>query len=326
MTPHTLEDQLVKYLTDAHSIEQQALAQMRSAPKLAEDPALSQAFAAHLTETEQHERLVRIRLEARGARPATVKDLVGTVTGKGFVLFAASQPDTAGKLVVHAFSYEHMEGAAYRLLALLAERLADHETLAVVQPIERQEREMGERLEGLFDQAVEASLRALDPHDLEEQLDKYLADAHAIEQQSVELLGRGPKLAGNPELATAYESHLLESQGHRRMLESRLEARGAKPSKLKDAAMRLGALNWGAFFAAQPDTPAKLAAFAYAFEHLEIGSYEMLRRVADRARDRETGQLAEQILREERSAAQLIWALFDEALEASLREQSLSVR
>lgn len=34
--------------------------------------------------------------------------------------------------------------------------------------------------------------------------------------------------------------------------------------------------------AAQPDTPPKLAGFAYALEHLEIGSYELLRRVAER--------------------------------------------
>ena len=31
-----------------------------------------------------------------------------------------------------------------------------------------------------------------------------------------------------------------------------------------------GCLNLGAFFSAQPDTPAKLAGFAFAFAHLEI--------------------------------------------------------
>ena len=31
---------------------------------------------------------------------------------------------------------------------------------------------------------------------------------------------------------------------------------------------------------AQPNTPAKLAGFAFAFEHLEIAAYELLRRVA----------------------------------------------
>ena len=326
MTPNSLQDQLIKYLTDVHAIEQQALAQLRGAPKLADDAALSDAFARHLTETEQHERLVRERLEQLGASPATVKDLAGALTGKGFAAFAAAQPDTPGKLVAHAFSYEHMEQATYELLALLAKRMEDRRTAELAERIGAQEREMGMRLEGLFDRAVEASLRALEPHDLEEQLDKYLADAHAIEQQAIQLLRKSPKLAGDNELATAYAEHLAETEGHRRGLEERLQARGSKPSKLKDAALRLGALNWGAFFAAQPDTPAKLAAFAYAFEHLEIGAYELLRRTAERDGDRETVQLAERIVTEERAAAQRIHSLFAPALEASLREQQLSVR
>lgn len=326
MTPQTPQEQLVKYLTDVHAIEQQALAQMRSAPELAGEPALSAAFSRHLTETEEHERLVRERLRALGAHPATVKDVAGILTGKGFVAFAAAQPDTPGKLVAHAFSYEHMEEAAYKLLALLAERLDDPATLALARRIGEQEREMAKRLEGLFDQAAEASLQALDPHDLEDQLDAYLADAHAIEEQAAQLLGKGPKLAGDPALASAYEQHLAETKGHRKALEARLEARGAKPSKLKDAALRVGALNWGAFFAAQPDTPAKLAGFAFAFEHLEVAAYELLRRTAERARDRETAQVAQRIVTEERAAAELIRSLFPRALDASLREQQLAIR
>lgn len=82
--------------------------------------------------------------------------------------------------------------------------------------------------------------------------------------------------------------------------------------------MRLGALNWGAFFKAQPDTPAKLAGFNYAFEHLEIAAYEELKRVADRAGDQETVRIAERIEGEERAAANAIAALWDPALHASL--------
>src|SRR6266542_4820897 len=74
---------------------------------------------------------------------------------------------------------------------------------------------------------------------------------------------------------------------------------GGSPSRLKDAAMRAGALNWGMFFQAQPDTPHKLAAFAYAFEHLEIAAYEQLKRVAARAGDEATVELADQILAQE---------------------------
>jgi ferritin-like metal-binding protein YciE len=95
---------------------------------------------------------------------------------------------------------------------------------------------------------------------------------------------------------------------------------------LKDAMLRLGALNWGTFFAAQPDTPAKLAAFSYAFEHLEIASYELLRRVAARTGDSQTQATAEAILGDERAAAATIHAAFNQALDPSLEAQGVGAR
>jgi ferritin-like metal-binding protein YciE len=169
-------------------------------------------------------------------------------------------------------------------------------------------------------------LRALQPDDIGEQLNKYLADAHAIEGQSIQLLEKGPELAGSSQLAAAYADHLAETRQHQLLIEERLQARGGAPSKIKDAALRLGALNWGAFFQAQPDTPAKLAAFAYAVEHLEIGGYEQLRRVARRAGDSDTEQVAERILAQENEAAERVHSQFAGALEASLREQGVAAR
>jgi ferritin-like metal-binding protein YciE len=78
---------------------------------------------------------------------------------------------------------------------------------------------------------------------------------------------------------------------------------GGSRSIIKDAAMRIGALKWGTFFLGHPDTPGKLACFAYAFEHLEIGGYEQLRRVAERAGDQGTVDMATAILAEERATA-----------------------
>ena len=117
----SVDEQLTKYLTDAHSIEQQALVQM----KLAGDPEIAAAFDEHLTETEGHEALVRERLEARDASLSVVRHVAGWVTGGGFALFAKFNPDTPGKLVTHAYSYEHMELAAYDLLTRIAERAQD---------------------------------------------------------------------------------------------------------------------------------------------------------------------------------------------------------
>lgn len=78
------------------------------------------------------------------------------------------------------------------------------------------------------------------------------------------------------------------------------------------------------FLASQQDTPAKLAGFAYAFEHLEIATYELLRRVAQRAGDNATVAAVNRILPEERAAAERIRGLFAESLQASL-EQSATI-
>jgi ferritin-like metal-binding protein YciE len=323
MAPNDLDEQLIKYLTDAHSIEVQALEQMKRAPDLAGDPTISQQFSQHLTETEQQERMVRERLQELGAGPSKLKDIAGKVTGIGFALFAKFNPDTPGKLVAHAFSYEHMELAAYDLLSRVADRAGDTGTATMARQIEEQERAMAMRLSGDFDLAVEAALREVSPDDIGEQLGKYLADAHAIEAQAIQLLDKGASIAGTPELSAAFEQHLTETHEHQSLIKGRLDARGASTNRLKDAALSLGALNWGGFFGAQPDTPAKLAGFSYAFEHLEIGSYELLRRVAHRAGDSETVRIAEQILAQERAAAERIYSLFEPALEAALGAQGV---
>jgi ferritin-like metal-binding protein YciE len=75
MTPSDLQEQLTKYLTDVHAIEQQALAQMHVAPGLAGDEQIAQAFSLHLSETEEHEHLIHELLSARGASPSKVKDV-----------------------------------------------------------------------------------------------------------------------------------------------------------------------------------------------------------------------------------------------------------
>jgi ferritin-like metal-binding protein YciE len=320
----TIDEQLTKHLADVHSIEEQALQQLRTAPDIAGDDELARVFRDHLAETEDQERRVRERLAARGADPSKTKDLVARVGGIGMLLFAKSQPDTPGKLAAHAYSYEHMELAAYDLLALVAERAGDAETAGVARSIREQEAAMAERLAANFDRAVAASLRDLDPGDLGEQLAKYLADAHAIENQAIRLLQAGPAIAGESELARLFARHLEETRGQQERVAARLEAHGSSPSRLKDAVMRIGGLNLGGFFAAQPgDTPAKLAGFAFAFEHLEIGAYEQLKRVAHHAGDFETAQVAEEIIREERAAATAIREQFGAVVDASLEGQAV---
>jgi ferritin-like metal-binding protein YciE len=314
MRKPSTEEQLVAYLTDAHSIEEQALVQMRRAAGLGGDDRLAAAFDEHLVETERHEHLVRGRLEAHDADPSRLKDLAGKAGGWGMLLFARTQPDTPGKLTAHAYSYEHMELAAYELLGRAAIAVGDEETASTARTIAAEEGQMGARLQGLFDAAVEASLRDLPNEDLDQQLNGYLADAHALEQQALQLLEAGPKLVDDDGLARFFEAHLEQSRRHSRLVSDRLGARDGGASKLKDLALRAGGLNLGAFFGAQPDTTPKLAGFAYAFEHLEIAAYELLKRVAVRAGDSATAEMAETILAEERAAARDVASTWDRTM------------
>ena len=321
--PDTVEDQLTKHLTDAHSIEVQALAQLRRAPDIAGDDVLAGIYREHLAETKEHERLVRARLDARGADPSNLKDLAGRAGGVAMILFARANPDTPGKLAAHAFSYEHMELAAYDLLALVADRAGDEETAALARTIREQEAAMAQRLADNFDRSVDASLAKVEPDDLEEQLVKYLADAHAIEAQGIQLLEQGPQIVGEPGLARIFAEHLEETRSHQARLEARLEAHGGSRNALQDALLRLGGLNIGGFFGAQPDTPAKLAGFAVAFEHIEIGGQEQLKRVAARAGDDETVRIVEGMLVDERAQAERIRGRFEAAVEAALEQRDI---
>jgi ferritin-like metal-binding protein YciE len=326
MPDRSIDEQLTKYLTDVHSIEVQALAQMKAAPDIAGDERLAAVFREHLDETREQERLVEQALETRGADTSALKDIAGRVGGWAMIAFARLNPDTPGKLTAHAFSYEHMEVAAYALLARAAERAGDQTVADLAHTIGAQERAMAERLAANFDVAVEASLREKDADGIEEELVSYLTDAHAIEAQALQLLQTGPPIAGFDQLAEVFRDHLEETREQQRLVEERLRAHDAKPSRFQNTGMRIGGLNIGGFFGVQPDTPVKLAGFAFAFEHLEIAGYELLRRVAERAGDPDTVAVAQRIAAEERAAAERIAGTWDAAIDTALRGLTASSR
>jgi ferritin-like metal-binding protein YciE len=321
MTPLDLAAQVTKYLTDLHAIELQALEQMRLAPRVAHDPGLAAIFMEHFDETAEHERLVREQLERRGASPSVAKDVAGRVGGWGMILFARLNPDAPGKLAMHAYSYEHMELAAYELLRRVAEHAGDDGVRDLAVRIGGEERAMADRLDARWDRAVDASLREKDTEATRGEIVKYLRDAYALEAQAIQFLQAGPGIAAFEELAAVFADHLEQSREHQRLVAERLVALGSAPGRVQAIAMRSGALNLGLFFKAQPDPLVKLAGFAYAFEALECGAYELLARTAMRAGDEETAALAERILAEERAAGERIAGTWDAAVAAALREQ-----
>ena len=156
--------------------------------------------------------------------------------------------------------------------------------------------------------------------DAQQQVVKYLNDVYALEEQSIEMLKKAVQIAGDPDLSQLYRGHLNDSRDHQRYVKQRLEAMGESESKLKGYAAKIAALGLGLSAKAMPDTPGRLAAVAFAFAHLEIASYELLRLVAERAGDTETVELADRILPVERQAAELIEKNFPLAVERSVGE------
>ena len=241
----TPDARLLDYLSDLYSIEQQALAQLRTAPDLAGEPTLAAAFRDHLAETERQAERVRERLEAHGGSPGRVKDAVMRLGGKGFLLFARVQPDTPGKLCAHAHSYEAFEWAGYEMLLRAAERAGDETTAGAARAIRDEERAMQERIAATFEAVADASLGEKEGDEIDRALVHYLADAHALEAQAIQLLDKGSEIGGSPELRRLYAGHLVESREHARRVDERLEALGGDHSTVKDTALRAAALNWG---------------------------------------------------------------------------------
>lgn len=161
MSAETIDQQLVKYLTDLHSTEVNALAQLKTGAENAGDPQLAEAFRSHLVETEEQERLISERLSAHDASPSTLKDLAQKGGAMATGAMAKAAPDTTGKLAIEAFAFEHLEIASYRMLRVVAREAGDEETVQVAEKILAQEEAAAEKLDGLLDQVAAYDIEQL---------------------------------------------------------------------------------------------------------------------------------------------------------------------
>jgi ferritin-like metal-binding protein YciE len=154
MAADDLQEQIVKYLTDVHSTEENAASQLRSGAEAVQDEQLAQVLRQHLTETEEHERLVRERLEALDSSPSRLKDAAQKgIAAMGGAMSGAA-PDTTGKIAIQAFATEHLEIASYRSLRAVALQAGDSETAAMAERILVDEQAAAQKLDGLLEQAA----------------------------------------------------------------------------------------------------------------------------------------------------------------------------
>ena len=315
---NTASQELVRFLDDMYSVEQQAIAQLVSAPALAGDKRFSNDLRRHFAETEQHLKLMRERLWAHQKSTSVIKTAVMKAGGKGFLLFALTQPETSGKLAAHSYSYEAMEWAGYEILRRFAQAADDQQTVDVSLTIRDQESAMMERLERDFDAAEEVSHRNVPPEKMPEHLRRHLREAHALETQSANFVKRARETVVDSSFQEVCEENLRKSSEHAKALERTLNSLGAKPSRIEDSTLGVGGWNWSLFFNLHVDRPVKVAGFAYAHEHLKTAGYELLQRTAKRAQDADIGALCENFIREQREMAERVANTFDSVVKTTL--------
>jgi ferritin-like metal-binding protein YciE len=160
---------------------------------------------------------------------------------------------------------------------------------------------------------------------LEEQLVKYIDEAHAMEQNVLRMLDSMIGTTSDPQMKRALERHRKQTEQQAERLEARLQAHGATPSKVKEAGGILGALMKGVVDAARTDSAGRNARDGFATEHMEIASYELLERVAKLAGDKETAAVARQNREEEEAMARSIAAKWKKVVELSLKEEGIRV-
>jgi ferritin-like metal-binding protein YciE len=171
----------------------------------------------------------------------------------------------------------------------------------------------------------EFELRRVGMPDLQSQLVKHIDEAHALEQTVARMLDGLIASADDPEVIDRLEHHKLETQRHESTMRRRLEAHGAQPSMVRQAAGMLEALMKMPLDLVRGERSGRTARDVYTTEHLEIASYELLRRVAERAGDEETAAACRAILEEERAMASFIEENWDRFAQQSLREAGVTV-
>ena len=160
---------------------------------------------------------------------------------------------------------------------------------------------------------------------LKAQLLKHIDEAHAMEQNVLRMLDGMISTTDDPEILDALEHHKLQTQNHADRMAERLEAHDVEPSTVKQIGGVLGALAKMPLDFVRGEKAGRNARDGYATEHLEIASYELLWRIAQKAGDEVTAQAAQEIIAEEQAMAALLEQNWDKFAELSLIEEGVTV-
>jgi len=158
---------------------------------------------------------------------------------------------------------------------------------------------------------------------LQRKLIDYVEDAHAMEQNVSRMLDSMMATTDDPEITEMLRHHKEETERHEQRLRERLEALGAGTSARKQAQTIATALMKGAADQVRGDQAGKNARDGYVSEHMEIAVYQLLERLAERAGDTETAEVARHNRADDEAMAQKIDSNWDKFLELTLAENDI---
>src|SRR5918999_694543 len=160
---------------------------------------------------------------------------------------------------------------------------------------------------------------------LQEKLADYIEDAHAMEQNDFKMIDCIISTTDDPEVKEMLEDHKRETEEHERRLRERLDAMGRGTSARKQAQAVGAALLKGVGDKARGDKAGKNARDGYTAEHMEIAAYQLLERLAERAGDSETAEVASQNRAEEEEMARKIDTNWDRFVDLTLADNDIRV-
>jgi ferritin-like metal-binding protein YciE len=140
-----------------------------------------------------------------------------------------------------------------------------------------------------------------------------------MEQTVLRMLDSMIRTTQDPEISRALEQHKQTTREHIQRLEQRLKMHGSSPSRRRHAGGIVGARLKSVVDVARRDKAGRNARDGFVTEQLEIASYELLERIARKAGDEQTAQVARQNRTEDQAMAKRLADNWDKFAELSLQ-------